>query len=188
MKFRLTAKALHWLLAKKLALPSAGHLHNLDGSLYMGRWWVIRPDSCAARALKFVSGGRYESVRLHHIRQGDADRELHSHPFSYTTMILDGWYEEEKLDDKSFTQGVPYSVKTNRRVHTAGSVAHMASSYHRIARVSVTGVWTLFFMGKNRGSWGFLMPNAQPIDRKGYFRLKGYTRGHAKDKPKDFQP
>lgn len=63
MKFPRIAALPHKLLAQKIELPSAGHLHNLDGSLYMGRWWVVRPDTSASKFLRFISRGRYESIR-----------------------------------------------------------------------------------------------------------------------------
>ena len=68
---------------------SAGHLRNLDGSLYMGRWWVVPPNTARSRFLQAISRGRYETIRLHHINRGDEDRELHSHPFNYSTFIAE---------------------------------------------------------------------------------------------------
>ena len=100
MKFPRIAAMLHNLLVNHVELPSAGHLHNLDGSLYMGRWWVVPPDTRRSQFLRFISRGRYETVRLHWINRGDEDRELHSHPFDYSTFILKGFYYEEKLEDQ----------------------------------------------------------------------------------------
>lgn len=189
MKFPRIAAALHAGFMKTLHhWPSAGHLHNLDGSLYMGRWWVVSPDGLASKALRLLSGGRYESIRLHHINRGDEDRELHSHPFDYSTFILKGFYFEEKLIDTAYVPGIPESVQTNSRRMEAGAIGHMVSSFHRIAAVADGGVWTLFFMGPNHGKWGFLMPDARYLDRKAYFRLKGYGARTKVNKPKDFQP
>lgn len=188
MKFTRTAAALRWLFTEALDLPSAGHLHNLDGSLYMGRWWIVHPESWASRALRFFSRGRYESIRLHWINRGDEDRELHSHPFDYSTFILKGFYYEEKLEDGRYVPGVPSSISTTSRRMEAGMIGHMVSSFHRIAAVAEGGVWTMFWMGPNNGKWGFLMPDGRYLDRRAYFRHKGYTKGHVEDKPKDFQP
>ena len=49
MKFPRIAALLHHILTERAHLPSAGHLHNLDGSLYMGRWWKIGRASCRER-------------------------------------------------------------------------------------------------------------------------------------------
>lgn len=188
MKFPRIAALLHHILTERAHLPSAGHLHNLDGSLYMGRWWIVAPDTASSKFLRFISRGRYETIRLHHINRGDEDRELHSHPFDYSTFILKGFYYEEKLEGGRYVPGVPSSISTTSRRMEAGMIGHMDSSFHRVAAVAEGGVWTMFWMGPNNGKWGFLMPDGRYLDRRAYFRHKGYTKGHVEDKPKDFQP
>ncbi len=188
MKFPRIAALLHHILTERAHLPSAGHLHNLDGSLYMGRWWIVAPDTASSKFLRFISRGRYETIRLHHINRGDEDRELHSHPFDYSTFILKGFYYEEKLEDGRYVPGVPSSISTTSRRMEAGMIGHMVSSFHRVAAVAEGGVWTMFWMGPNNGKWGFLMPDGRYLDRRAYFRHKGYGAQSKSNKPKDFQP
>lgn len=67
-------------------------------------------------------------------------------------------------------------------------IGHMVSSFHRVAAVAEGGVWTMFWMGPNNGKWGFLMPDGRYLDRRAYFRHKGYGAQSKSNKPKDFQP
>ncbi|CAB4203506.1 hypothetical protein UFOVP1382_122 [uncultured Caudovirales phage] len=45
---------------------------------------------------RWVWQTRWFTVRLHHIQRPDADVELHDHPWSFFSLILKGWYEEER--------------------------------------------------------------------------------------------
>ncbi len=52
-----------------------------DIGSYMARWiWQTR----------------WFTIRIHHIKRADADVELHDHPWSFISLILKGWYEEER--------------------------------------------------------------------------------------------
>lgn len=133
-------------LINLLAKPF-GHLLDVDGSLYMGRWSVIREGSLASRVLFKLTG--YASIRLHHICRADNGRELHNHPFRYRTFILKGWYAEQRP--------CPWAETAVMRIfHGAGDTATgTPHDLHRVSSVSPFGVWTLFFMSPNTGLWGF---------------------------------
>ncbi|WP_282352067.1 hypothetical protein [Pseudomonas sp. PS01303] len=105
---------LFWrLIAKLLALPAiAGwligrakltpyqHIMSADGTeMYMGRWWLFNPYSRETHkpALWWCPW----SFRVHHIMRPDEDRDLHDHPWNARTIILRGWYTEERLEPAS---------------------------------------------------------------------------------------
>lgn len=137
------------------------HIRSPDGeSQYMGRWWVIP---------------RYRNwpcIRLHHIQREDMDRHLHSHPFSYRTVVLRGYYVEERpIPNVHEWDGEPFDVvPTELSFLSEGDTAtNKYKSFHRITEVSAGGVWTLFVMwGGKRGDWGFLTEN-------GYVSAKDYA-------------
>lgn len=162
-------KALAWAfkfgaVQEWLGRDTYGHLYNSRG-MYMGRWAVIREGTVASKVLALLTAGRYDHVRLHWINQPDADRELHNHPFKYRTFILRGWYEEEVG-----SPGLPRYTPRYRSVRKGDTAA--GGGYHRIAGVSPGGVFTLFFMGKDTGEWGFLV-NGKHVTSKEFFKLRG---------------
>lgn len=84
-------------------------------------------------------------IRLHRISSADATPFLHSHPFSYVSVLLRGGYTEETL------QG------TTR--HRRGSVLWRSSStHHRLASVDERTL-TLFITWKRRdNAWSLVRP------------------------------
>ena len=131
-----------WLIKRSLRTPYT-HIQSADGTeTYMGRWWLLNP----------YASGTYEatwpwfpwSIRIHHIKRPDMDRDLHDHPWSARTIILHGWYVEERLfTERTLIRGQTSLIKHNH--------------FHRIDRVSPGGVFTLFITGKKVNSWGFLV-------------------------------
>ena len=149
-------------LQKRLMRDSYGHLWRRGGQgPYMLRYRVVDTGTWQSAALKALTLGKYDHCRLHVIMQPDVDRELHNHPFNYRTFILDGWYREERPGGKR-------NVLTGNTVTGAG--------YHRIALVPPDGVTTLFFMGKDRGEWGFMVDGKHVTSRE-FFATKRGTNG-----------
>jgi hypothetical protein len=147
------------------------HLHDLDGSLYMGRWRVVDEGTFGSRLLQRLTG--YSSARLHLIMRADHDRELHNHPFDYRTFIVRGWYSE------SYQSGL-YGKTFQHAVHAGGTGTGSANKFHRISAVSPGGVLTLFFMTPNRGQWGFNVAG-EFKDSVRYLLRKGYRREHVEE-------
>lgn len=116
-------------------------LRDEDGSLYMHRVWLFNPTP----PLNNGRGRRWEwlpSVRMHHIMRPDNERHPHNHPWPARTIILKGWYVEER--------------DTGRFFREAGDTATLdAGEFHRIVRVSKGGVWTLFITWRWQHVWGF---------------------------------
>lgn len=102
------------------------------GSLYMRRWRCVN-------APRWLGGW---GVRLHHIVRGDADRELHDHPFTFLSVVLWGGYLE-------------YRERGPARLYRAGSVLwRRAEALHRL-ELPGGSTWTLVFRGPVRRAWGF---------------------------------
>lgn len=171
--WRLVAKLLarpaiaDWLIARA-KLTEYQHIMSADGTeMYMGRWWLFNPYSRETHrpALWWCPW----SFRIHHIMRPDEDRDLHDHPWNARTIILRGWYTEERLDLATsvdmLTPGRPLlwlpgdeirKLATSQR--NPGDTARLNhGEYHRIDQVSPGGVITLFITSKWRGDWGFLV-------------------------------
>ncbi|WP_412535944.1 hypothetical protein [Marinobacter sp. MIT932201] len=85
------------------------------------------------------------SIYLHCIRKSDDDRALHDHPWSSTSLVLQGTLREI-LPDGS-------------RLLTPGCiVSRSAEQAHRLEVVDGP-VWTLFITGAVEREWGFHCPN-----------------------------
>ncbi len=155
-----------WLIERAQRTPYF-HLSDADGSLYMGRWWLFNP-------LRVLPGDvtmppRWPwlpTVRIHHIMRADRDRHLHDHPWNARTIVLRGWYQEERpaaagrVDELLDVMRFGYDVDAKQHRHdfhrARGYTGRLLfGQYHRISAVSEGGVWTMFWTWRKRGSWGF---------------------------------
>ncbi len=136
-----------WLIARAKRTPYL-HIMSADGAeMYMGRWWLFNPYSRTTHkpALWWCPW----SFRIHHIMRPDEDRDLHDHPWNARTIILRGFYKEQRRH--SGHGDIDYWREP-------GDTARlMHGEYHRIDEVSPGGVITLFITSKWRGDWGFLV-------------------------------
>ncbi len=138
------------------------HIMSADGGeMYMGRWWLLNPYNNETRASRWP--WLPFSARIHHIMRADQDRDLHDHPWNARTIILDGWYTEQRLveDGSPLHQAIapPPGAEVTELIHReAGTSARLRhGEYHRIDEVSPGGVYTLFITSRYRGTWGFLV-------------------------------
>jgi hypothetical protein len=93
---------------------------------------------------------------LHAIRRPDEDRNLHSHPWNFASLILKGGYIEKR----------PHKTE----VRKAGSIAwRKAEDFHAITKLLRTPTWTLVFIGRNRKNWGYDV-DGDFIDHETYHR------------------
>lgn len=92
--------------------------HHLPG--YLHRWQVLKVGKMMAR--------------IHHILTPDNTPYLHTHPFSYASLILDGGYTEQVLVDGVLAE------RTYRKYDIA---RHLNTTPHRITSV-LPGTRTLF--------------------------------------------
>jgi hypothetical protein len=167
---------LFWrLVAKLLARPAVAaslitraqrtpylHIMSADGAeMYMGRWWLFNPYSRDTH--KPARWWCPWSFRVHHIMRPDEDRDLHDHPWDARTIILRGWYKEQRLIEGFEHQlaALGYSGSSEATEYIdrqAGDTARLRhGEYHRIDQISPGGVYTLFITSKWRGDWGFLV-------------------------------
>jgi hypothetical protein len=153
---RLVSSRLGFMLIAKHALRRANKgVRMLDivsgGDTYMRRYWVFNPYPASNQ--KFWWGRWLPSIRLHHILLPDSDRHLHDHPWAFRTIVLDGWYLEERQ------HGYPMLFKGFTSTMKPGE-------FHRIASVSQGGVWTLFFTWKYQEPWGFQVDGKKVVSRE----------------------
>ena len=156
-----------WVIARAKLTPYQ-HITSADGTeMYMGRWWLFNPYSRETHkpALWWCPW----SFRIHHILRPDEDRDLHDHPWNARTIILRGWYTEERLELATsvdmLTPGRPLLWLPDDEIRKLATVQRNPGDtarlnhgeYHRIDQVSHGGVITLFITSKWRGDWGFLV-------------------------------
>jgi hypothetical protein len=175
--WRLVAKLLarpaiaDWLIARAKLTPYQ-HIMSADGTeMYMGRWWLFNPYSREPHKPRFWWCPW--SFRIHHILREDNDRDMHDHPWNARTIILRGWYTEQReasdeCKERVLAEMAPKpnsdfekwltSNATELIERKRGDTAQlMHGEYHRIDQVSTGGVFTLFITSKWRGDWGFLV-------------------------------
>lgn len=163
-RFLARPRVTDWLIRRALRTPYT-HIAATDGQGdYMRRFWLFNPypsDSSGAKNWFPIS------IRIHHIRRPDQDRDLHDHPWNARTFILRGAYDEVRPAWISHYDHIlaPHYHRSFRRVE-GDTVALKFGEYHRITEVSPGGAWTLFVTGKYRGTWGFLVDGAKVQWRK----------------------
>jgi len=159
-------RAVDWLIQRAQRTPYT-HIASADGKeVYMGRYWLFNP--YGRDADNNPTPARWPwlpSVRIHHIRRADQDRDLHDHPWNARTIVLRGWYEEERPTLACSAEDLveyctEFTLHSREQRATllrqAGYTGRLLfGQYHRISRVSPGGVWTLFITGRHRGEWGF---------------------------------
>jgi hypothetical protein len=87
-------------------------------------------------------------IYLHFFHRGDADRDLHNHPWPGRSFVLAGGYWEERLrSDGSIARHKFLPGETN---------ILEPDTFHRVDLIEPErGCWTLFSTGPKAQSWGF---------------------------------
>lgn len=79
---------------------------------------------------------------LHKIYEGDQDKHLHSHPWTFLGIILKGSYLEE--------------TQEGMNLKSFGSIGYGGRRYfHKIKKV-LSPVTSVFFTGKKTYDWGYM--------------------------------
>lgn len=102
------------------------------------------------------------NVTLHKIVRSD-DPIMHDHPWSYTTLILKGGYwEHTPVFDKDGKMLAQFQTWRG-----PGSViSRKAGEYHWLELDNSVGpATTLFFMGRQKREWGFLVQTKKGLHR-----------------------
>lgn len=153
-----------WLIARSRRTPYTP-ITSRDGSeIYMARHWLFNGYAKDSDDVEAARWPWLPSIRVHHILRADDDGHMHSHPWDARTIVLDGWYREERpaVDGMRISEDVEFRravdglriVRTRSRGYTGPVTYEMV---HRISEVSPGGVYTLWFTWKYQGTWGFLV-------------------------------
>ena len=118
---------------------------RVDGELYLTRYYLFLKERTKCPF----------NIFLHRFHKSD-DAVFHDHPWSYTTIILQGGYWE----------WIPIFDSVGRKT---GEIQHWrgpghfrtcsANSFHRIELDPNITAWTLFMPGPKQREWGFLVKN-----------------------------
>ena len=168
LRYKILAKLMllngRWLTEKMFAVTSP----YTDIGDYMSRWWFIKhpdkkgePDYGTLRN-KFREFYPFYA-RFHHIKREDEGRDHHDHPFDFTSIIVRGWYREERL----------VNGKPQQFTHNEGStVSCTTGQFHRIIEVSPGGVLTFVIHNRRKShSWGFMV-NGRWIHHEEYIKFR----------------
>lgn len=169
-----------WIIRRAQRTPYVP-ITSRDGTeVYMDRWWLFNPYSkdeagnAGPARLSWLP-----SIRVHHIMRADDDGHMHDHPWNARTIVLRGWYHEERLgelgvkahpDAIDFRVCDDFSIREIFERNTGYTGRVLFNSYHRISEVSPGGVYTLWFTWKYRGTWGFLVDGVK-VHYKKYLGL-----------------
>lgn len=174
-----TPRVADWLIERSKRTPYFPITARGDETeIYMHRWWLF--NAYRKDANDNTTPGRWQwlgfpSIRVHHIMRADDDGHLHDHPWNARTILLRGWYREERpLSDGSQIPdnctGIVRSHYDDSRMLFTRTTGYTGSvqfeQYHRISQVSNGGVYTLWFTWRYRGTWGFLVDGVKVPYRK----------------------
>lgn len=155
-------KIVNWFGWKLNAMfPNRSRLIEVDGEPYLRRFYIKR-------------SGRFPGIYLHYFYRGDADRDLHNHPWDISiSLILAGGYAEERLHRIWTKQGWRNTVVT-RLLRPWNINIIKANDFHRVDFIpGVKGTWTLFCSGKRVQDWGFYIKDTGKfIDNQTYENIK----------------
>lgn len=150
------------------------HLPSDDDPSYMARYWVFNPYNRETNVPRWAPLIPF-SIRVHHIKRADNERHLHDHPWNARTIILRGWYVEQRHTERDwelFELVGGWPGGSERFIRTRGETARLGfEEYHRIIQVNPGGVWTLFISWRWRGAWGFLVDGAK-VPWRDYLGIK----------------
>ena len=118
-------KLFRWMLWPFRSFTITGR----DGTPYLRRFYLLKT--------------RRLSIYVHEILRSDEDRELHDHPWDFTSIILSGSYLETTRIFGLFTFNV---IKQRGNI-----IRHKAEDAHRLTVIDGP-VWTLVFTGPKRQS------------------------------------
>lgn len=148
-----------WIIKRAQRTPYSPITSRDGAETYMDRWWLFNPytkdanDKVGPAKLSWLP-----SIRVHHIMRADDAEHMHDHPWNARTIVLRGWYIEER------PHGDHYRSVYLREQGYTGRV--LFNDYHHIDAVAPGGVFTLWFTWKYRGTWGFLVDGVKVPYRK----------------------
>lgn len=145
--FVVTLPLVREYLIGRAQLNPYNDIWSRDGStIYMRRGWIANAYGKDAKGEQLPPRWPgLPSVRVHCILRADDDPHPHTHPWPARTILLKGWYLEERPEEYR-----------GERLRREGDTMDMpADLCHRITNVSEGGVWTLFWTFGSSAGWGF---------------------------------
>lgn len=136
-----------WLVLRRVDIGKLG-------SLYLRRYFLVRTP--------------WFGIFVHLIARPDQDRDLHDHPWPFTTFVLCGGYYEVRSDDPASLSSADVHCVRRFRSHR-----FPLSSAHRITYLLRDPTWTLVFTGAKVKEWGFWVPRG---DENVWVRFDTYLR------------
>src|SRR5574338_185686 len=141
----LITKACRFLASKTPSTTITGE----DGSPYLTRHYLFRRSW-----LPKGWGSSLPSVYLHYFHRGDADEELHNHPWRWSiSLILTGGYHEERRvgDDVH-----------SRIIRPGRFNVIRGNDFDRVDLLEPqNGAWTVFVTTNREQDWGFWHPHTK---------------------------
>jgi len=115
-------------------------------------------------------GKKLVRVYLHRFHRSDEDRELHSHPWTWSiAIVLRGGYAETRRDLVDQILGLSRTVV--RRPGSVFLIRH--DTYHRVELLGRES-WSLFIAGPERHPWFFMDPaTGETTPWRTFIRRKG---------------
>jgi hypothetical protein len=108
-------------------------ISDLDNSLYLTRWYLLKLP--------------WFSIALHRFVRGDNDRDLHDHPYAFWSLILKGGYWEIFLGADG---------QVNKVWQRPGKLLRRPATWrHRVELPAQQCCWTLLLRWPTERSWGF---------------------------------
>ena len=138
---------------------------RLNGILYLRRYWLSEP--------VIVDGEMksYDSILLHEFIHPDTDRALHDHPNEFTSVILQGGYDEALMPTNWASDFGPEPIYITRR-HAGDVIERSATDFHSITALE-QGTVTLVATGPKVKEWFFWPADERPIHNKLYAHAGG---------------
>lgn len=122
-------------------------------ALYLRRFYVS-PRWLAAWLEKRPNWNHPSKIFLHHILRSDDDRDPHTHPWRFVSVILWGSYRERILWYWRRREGSAWEPVYRERVARIGSILRNTATHtHRVEIIKP--VWSLVFAWPARRVWGF---------------------------------
>lgn len=88
------------------------------------------------------------AIYIHQILRSDEDLDPHDHPWAFSSVILEGAYEEQSWYPPHF-QTMYYN-----KFYSGDVIQHKAEDAHKITLISKE-VWTLVFTSGRTRYWGY---------------------------------
>lgn len=116
---------------------------------------------------------RWFNVYVHQILHRDEDKDPHSHPWDYVSIILRGGYRESVIWPKHIGQNHwRYTEAYTVNHPVAGMVmGHTTSAFHQIMRIDGP-TWTLVLTGRKKHFWGYMTEDRGFVNHITYRKQK----------------